>query len=108
MLKIIGKNTTIAVFDFCEKFNQLELTDSEKSILLPLVITSCGILNYFLFFDYFLLLYALEQEIKAKKTFQFLRELYLKALFHEIKANKRDIGFVKILAQVSSCFILLI
>lgn len=42
--KIIGKEITDTIFEFCEKLNQLSITDCEKSLLIPLVITRFG--NY--------------------------------------------------------------
>ena len=54
--KIVGKQTTDAIFEFSEKFNQLELFDSEKAILFPLIITNYGnnfnFIKYFFFFNY--------------------------------------------------------
>ena len=41
--KVIGKETTNAIFDFCERFNKLQLKDSEIAILLPLIMTKYGI-----------------------------------------------------------------
>ncbi len=38
--KTCGKETTDAIFDFCERFNELELFDSEKAILVPFIMTN--------------------------------------------------------------------
>ena len=35
-----GKETTDAIFDFCERFNELELFDSEKAVLVPFIMTN--------------------------------------------------------------------
>jgi hypothetical protein len=43
MQRIIGIETTMALFNFCEKYNQLKLTNCEKAILFPLIITNYGI-----------------------------------------------------------------
>ena len=39
---IYGKEVTDAIFEFCEKFNELKLTDYEKAILFPMVLTKFG------------------------------------------------------------------
>ena len=42
---IAGKEVIDSIFDFCEKFNQLQLIDCEKALLFALIITNDG--NYF-------------------------------------------------------------
>lgn len=80
--KIIGKEVADAVFDFCDQFNSLSLTETEKFILLPVIITSYN------------------EGLIEKEKIQKCHDYYLRTLKYVMKLNKRDPKYIDRFSEV--------
>lgn len=88
MNKVKGKKKTDATFELAEMLNEAQMTEKERALLLPLMMTTC----------------ECDDEYLILKD---LNEYYTRAILYEFDLNNRDESFIikmsKIISEIKKC-----
>lgn len=88
MNKVKGKKKTDATFELAEMLNEVQMTEKERALLLPLMMTTC----------------ECDDEYLILKD---LNEYYTRAILYEFDLNNRDESFIikmsKIISEIKKC-----